>query len=243
MTIDHHTVLILAIIIFSTLIGSTFGFGLGLISMPLLAFVTDIKTATPLVAMVATTAVMGILLEHWREVQLKSARRLIIASLGGIPIGLFLLKGTQDEVMKIILAVIILCFSLYRLFGRTSLSIKTEKASYLFGFLAGILGGAYNMSGPPVIIYGSMRNWHPGSFRATLQGFFLPSCVFVMIGHFSTGFWTTPVLRLYVLCFPFVVLSILIGGRLNRSIPVGRFDRFVYILLVFTGTLLLVQSI
>ena len=47
-----------------------------------------------------------------------------------------------------------------------------------FGFFAGILGGAYNTNGPPVVIYGSLRKWSPATFRATLQGYFFMAAFF-----------------------------------------------------------------
>jgi hypothetical protein len=37
---------------------------------------------------------------------------------------------------------------------------------------AGVLGGAYGMNGPPLVIYGSLRGSSPQHFRATLQGYF-----------------------------------------------------------------------
>ncbi|HEY1587600.1 MAG TPA: sulfite exporter TauE/SafE family protein [Polyangia bacterium] len=58
--------------------------------------------------------------------------------------------------------------------------------STLFGLPVGLLllkcvpersvfGGSYGMNGPPLAIYGSLRDWPPERFRATLQGYFLPA--------------------------------------------------------------------
>ena len=243
MIFDMFTIQILAIFLIATLTSSTFGFGLGLIAMPLLALFTDIKTASALVAIVGLTLSIGVIFNNWRDIQFKNAGKLIISSLIGVPIGLYLLKGTQNDIMKVILALIILSFSVYKLFTPTLPSLRTDRSSYFFGFLAGIFGGAYYMGGPPVIIYASMRAWPPNIFRATLITFFFPMSVFILVGHFMAGNMSRQVLSLYALCIPIIILSIFLGGKFNRSIPKGKFDRLIYILLVFIGSILLIESV
>ncbi len=49
------TALVLVVLFCSTFIRATFGFGDALVAMPLLAMVVGLKTATPLVALVAST--------------------------------------------------------------------------------------------------------------------------------------------------------------------------------------------
>jgi uncharacterized membrane protein YfcA len=240
---ESHTAAIIGILFVASLTASTFGFGVGLIAMPILAVIVDIKTASPLVGLVITTVIVTILLRQWREVQFKSVWRLIIASFLGVPVGLFLLKGAHDHVMKLVLAVIIIAFSFYNLFTPHLLTLKTERSSYLFGGLAGILGGAYTIPGPPIIIYGILRQWPPSSFRVTLLGCFLPSTILVIFGHYSAGLWTSTVLQLYACSFPAVLLAIVIGNRINRSLPKGKFDSVIYGLLIVIGLLLSMQAL
>lgn len=113
--------------------------------------------------------------------------------------------------------------------------------AYLFGFVAGVLGGAYNTNGPPVVIYGALNRWPPERFRATLQGYFLPTGLFILVGHGLGGLWTAQVLRLYALALPVVLIAILLGGKLNRRISPGRFEKFIYMTLVGLGLLLLMR--
>jgi uncharacterized membrane protein YfcA len=140
---DPLTLTIMGVLSVAALVASIFGFGVALIAMPVLAVMVDMKTATPLVALVIMTVVVTILSRQWREVQFQSVWRLILASVFGVPIGLFLLNGLHDQVMKLSLALIIIAFSCYNVFTPHMLVLKTERASYLFGIVSGILGGAY----------------------------------------------------------------------------------------------------
>ena len=243
MQFDLQAAAVVGVLFVSTLVRSTFGFGDALLAMPLLVMIVGLRIATPLVALVASTIAFTILVRHWGEVHLASAWRLIVASLVGIPIGLYLLDRLPETGMKAILAAVVVCFSLYRLTGRTPFALKTERGAWPFGLAAGILGGAYNTNGPPVVIFGLLRRWPLAAFRATLQGYFFPTGLFILAGHGAAGFWTRPVGELFALSVPAVLLAIWLGARLNHAIPEGKFDRSVHVLLLAVGVLLFVQTV
>jgi hypothetical protein len=110
------------------------------------------------------------------------------------------------------------------------------------GFIAGILGGAYNTNGPPVVIYGMLRRWDPEKFRATLQGYFLPTGLAILISHGLAGMWTKQVIHLYLYSLPAIIAAVLIGGKVNQLIPKGKFDKIIYGFLVAIGILLIIRG-
>lgn len=231
---------ILSIIFLATFTRSALGFGDALIAMPLLALVLDMQTATPLVAFGASTIAITILLKQWRSVDIKAAWRLILSSLIGIPFGLLLLKTAPESTVKAILGVVLIGFGLYNLVKPNLPPLRSEKLAYLFGWVAGVLGGAYNTNGPPVVIYGTLQKWDPENFRATLQCYFLPTGLMILIGHGLAGLWTPTVLRLYVYSLPVIMLAIFVGGKLNKVMSGGQFNRVIYALLVVMGALMFV---
>lgn len=235
-------VLVLAVIFISTFIRSAFGFGDALVAMPLLAVLLGMKTATPLVALVATSIAFTILLRNWRDVRLESAWRLICFTVLGIPIGLIFLKGAHENLMKAILAGIITAFALFNLLRPTFLYLKNDRWAPLFGFIGGILGGAYNTNGPPVVIFGSLRKWPPASFRATMQGYLFPTGFFILVGHGLSGLWTHTVFMHYAAAIPVLLFGVWIGGKVHRSIPRGKFDLCIHVLLICIGLFLFGQT-
>ena len=234
---------ILSILFLAMLVKGVFGFGDALVAMPLLAMTVGIKTATPLFAMVGTTCTLIMLISGRRNVHLKGAVRLIISSFFGIPIGLYFLKGAYDVIINITLACIIISFSIYNLVHPRLLSLNNERFAFVFGFLSGILGGACNASGPPVIIYSALRRWPPQSIRATLQGYFFPLGIFIIAGHGLAGLWTEAVMLYYGISMPIAVLAIYIGGRLHRIIPAAKFENSIYVMLIIIGLFLLFHTL
>ena len=109
--------------------------------------------------------------------------------------------------------------------------------------MAGLLGGAYNTNGPPVVVYGTLRQWTPPQFRATLQGYFVPTGVFILASHALCSLWTTKVFCLYLASLPPLVVAVVLGGLLARILPKGKFDRYVHVLLIAIGVSLLYHVI
>ena len=235
---------VLSVVLIATLIRSTFGFGEALIAVPLLAIRLPIQIAAPLAVLVSITIAGIVVVQDRRQIHVSSAGWLVLASLFGIPLGLLLLTTGNQRAIKAALAIIILCFSLYSLLGRTPPRLKNDSRAWLLGcgFCAGVLGGAYGMNGPPLVVYGAMRRWSAQEFRATLHGYFLPASIIGMAGYWLAGLWVPAVTRYYLLSLPVVLPAIFLGRVLNRRLHKEAFLKYVYVGLAATGVLLLIQA-
>src|SRR3954449_10787293 len=207
---------VLAVIFLATLIRSAFGFGEALVAVPLLALLMPVEVAVPLAVLVSITVAVVVVLEDWHRVHLGSAWRLVLSTLFGIPLGLLLLTAVPAAVVKETLALVIVAFSGYCLARRTPLELHDDRWAWLFGFGAGVLGGAYGMNGPPLVIYGTLRRWSAERFRATLQGYFLPASLVGLCGYWWAGLWVPAVTRYYLLSLPLAGTAILLGRMVNR---------------------------
>lgn len=195
---------VLAIVFLATVIRSAFGFGEALVAVPLLALVIPVNVAVPVVVLILITVAGIVIAQDWRHVDFRSAGRLFVPTLFGIPLGLLLLMFVSGAIVKAILAVVIIIFSAYSLIGRRKMTLKDDRFAWVFGFSAGILGGAYGMNGPPLVIYGASRRWSPQHFRATLQGYFFPASIG---GYWLAGLWTPTVTYLYLLALPVIIIA------------------------------------
>lgn len=242
MLADRTTLQVLAVLFFATIIRSAFGFGEALIAVPLLALLMPVNVAAPVAVLVSITVALIVVAQDWRKIHARSAGWLVLSTLFGIPLGLWLLKAVPEPVVKGILAVIIIGFSAFSLRTGNRHELKNDRLAWLFGFAAGVLGGAYGMNGPPLVIYGSLRRWSPGHFRATLQGYFLPASLIGMIGYLATGLWNPTVTRYYLLSLPAVILAIFLGRMINHRLDAAKFLVYVHAGLVLIGAVLLIQA-
>jgi len=126
---------------------------------------------------------------------------------------------------------------------RRDYELKDDRLVGLFGFAAGVLGGAYGMNGPPLAIYGSLRRWSAENFRATLQAYFLPASVAGMAGYWVAGLWTPSVNRFYFVSLPGVLIAIFVGRAINRRILARQFTFYIHLSLTVIGAALLLKGL
>jgi uncharacterized membrane protein YfcA len=244
-TIDAITLYVLLILFASTLIQSAFGFGAALLAVPLLAVCVPLREAAPLVVLMSITIAGIVVAQDWKKIHLRSTGWLLLPTLAGIPVGLLLLTSSHQRAMKAALAVVILAYAVYSLTGRKPLELKRDHRAGLLacGFCAGVLGGAYGMSGPPLVIYGSMRRWPAQDFRATLQAYFLPASLLGMTGYWLAGLWIPAVTRYYLLSLPVAIPAVFLGKAVNHRLSGEAFMKYVYFGLGGISLLLLMQAI
>jgi len=233
------------VIFLATLIRSSLGFGEALIAVPLLAMRLPVTVAAPLAVLVSVVIAAVVVVQDWRHVEVRSARALILASLPGIPLGVLLLARGNEHVVKCMLGILIIFFSIYSLTAGKSMHLSNDHRGWLLacGFLSGLLGGAYGMNGPPLAIYGALRRWPPQSFRATLQGYFLPASLCGLIGYAWLGLWQPALTRYFLLSLPVVAVAILLGRAINQRMAGHGFFRIVYLGLIAVGSALVFQAL
>ena len=245
MHIDPVIINILAIIFVATVFRSAFGFGESLIAVPLLALWIPLNVAVPLSVLVSITIAAIVVVQDWRKIHLRSAGGLILYTLIGIPLGLIALVHLNAQIVKAVLGVIIIIFSLYLLIGKQLKELKTDNFIWLFtcGLLAGILGGAYGINGPPLVIYGAKRRWSAQHFRATLQGYFLVASIVGIIGYWFGGLLVPAVIHYYLWSLPVLLPAVFLGRMINHRLQGDSFFKYIYIVLLGIGAFLFIKSV
>jgi len=242
---EPTTLDVLLVVALATLFRSAFGFGEALIAVPLLTLFLPVKVAAPLAVLVSITIAAVVVAQDWQKIHWRSAGWLVGASLFGIPVGLLLLMSSHQRAVKIVLAIFIIAFSAYSLLGRRPPELKSDSKGWLLGcgFVAGVVGGAFGMNGPPLVIYGAMRRWSAQHFRATLQAYFLPASIVGMAGYWLAGLWVPTVTHYYLLCLPVLLPAVWLGRVVNRRLHGDAFLKYVYVGLAGIGMVLLAESL
>jgi uncharacterized membrane protein YfcA len=237
------TVEILLVVFIASLVRSVFGFGEALVAVPLLALFLPVQVAVPLAVLLSVAIAAVVVVQDWRKIHLRSTAWLLLPTLAGIPLGIWLLRSAHQSLLKAALATVIVAFAGYSLLARRTPHLQHESRAWMLGcgFLAGILGGAYGMNGPPLVVYGAMRRWSPQHFRATLQAYFLPASAIVVIGYAVSGVWTKAVTHYFLISLLAAIPATLLGTVINRRLRGEAFLRYVYIGLICIGIGLFVQ--
>lgn len=238
-TLDTLLLFILVIVALASFTESVSGFGSALIAMALLPIFISIHQVVPFVTLLSMVLQITLLLYYRQAVNFQAIRRVIFGSLLGIPLGILFLRGVDQEIVLRLLGFFLVSYSVYALLKLRAPAFTHRLWGWLFGFVAGILGGAYNTSGPPVVVYGQSQNWNPAEFKANLQSFFLVNSAIVLLGHALSGNISSQVLNYFLFALPALALGVFVGLKLNRYIDPLRFRQIVQVMLIVLGARLI----
>ena len=238
-------VFILAISFVASLVRSTLGFGESLIAVPLFLLFLPIEIAVPLSVMLSIIIALVVVIQDHKKIHFESAKWLIIYALPGIPLGIFMLIYGNEGFIKLILGIVIVLYAFYALFAQPNKKqIKNNKlVLFVCGFLSGVFGGAYGLNGPPLVVYGNLRQWDAKRFRATLQAYFLPVSLISVLGYSWKGLITIELSKYFMLALLTTIPAIFLGRYLNHQLKGASFFKYVYIGLIIIGLVLVFSAI
>ncbi len=236
--------LILLISFVASMVRSTLGFGESLVAVPLFLFFLPLEIAVPLSVMLSIVIALMIVIQDYQKIYFRSARWLVIYATLGIPIGLIILLYGNEMIVKTILGILIISYALYSLFNnnRKVRKINSKWTLFICGFLSGIFGAAYGLNGPPLVVYGHLKQWPPKQFRATLQAYFLPASLIGFLSYFIKGLVTTEVINYFLWSLLATIPAVFLGRYLNHKLKTHTFFKYVYWGLVVVGILLILNE-
>jgi uncharacterized membrane protein YfcA len=229
------TVWIVAIVFLASLVQCLSGFGFALIVMPLVTLIVGLQTAAPTVALTALTVYSINLVRYRRAIDVREVLHLGMSSALGVPLGIWVLTSVDETLVKQVMGVILIVYAAYALARPTALRKPSRYWVYPAGFFAGCLSGAYNTPGPPVILYGSLRQWPRDKFRAVLQAIFFINGALVVSSHVLADRVNREVFTFFVFAVPALMLGILVGSHLDRLVDRTRFRIIVASLVGLMG--------
>jgi hypothetical protein len=227
------------IVFAAVLLQSVVGFGSAMVAMALLSPLLGLNVASPLVALVAATLEAVMVFRYRQAAQWSVIRRLLVGTLPAIPLGILALSRVPEAWLLTVLGVVILSYTVYALAGRRLPELRGAGWAYSAGALAGLLSGAYNVGGPPLILYGDCQRWPPAEFKGNLQNIFLINDAVVLTFHALAGNVTPGVLTHYLAALPAVALGVLLGLALDRRVSPAAFRALALLTLLVLGARLL----
>ena len=140
------------IILFAAIIRGFSGFGLALVSVPLLSMIMPPMSFVPLIFGMQIIAVFSGLKRTLQDVQWDQIIPLVPGGFLGTWVGLLLLYRINPEILGIIIAIAVVLVAVSLLRGLRFSRHFSKLETAIIGLLAGLLNGAASLPGPPVIL-------------------------------------------------------------------------------------------
>ncbi len=227
--------LIPIVIGFAAFVQTAFGFGIALVSMPILTALIGLHIAAPLVALIALTIRLFMIRQYFNHLKLSEVWRLMAAAIIGIPFGFIAYYHVPQHLVESILGVVVVGYATFILIKPKIQRLEHPSWPYSLGFASGILAGAYNIGGPPAVVYATGRQWEPTTFKGNLQAISLVSGFLVIFTRATNQEFTETVFAYYLLALPMILVGIGLGFWSDRRLDTKRFQHIVLYLLMALG--------
>ncbi|MGB3494643.1 MAG: sulfite exporter TauE/SafE family protein [Elainellaceae cyanobacterium] len=237
------TLLLIVTAFLGSFVQGVAGFGFALVTMPVLASVTSIYVAAPLVALTTLTNDTLLGLYYRRSFDRGIVGQLLIGSVLGIPFGFWALEHVPTAWMLMALGTLIVAYGLYSLLGPVMPVLRSPSWRYGAGFVAGVLIGSYNLPGPPVVLYGNSQRWAQAVFKSNLTSFFWVNAVLVVVGHGLQNRISAVIFQQFLITIPSLILGLTLGTFLAKFFDPLLFRRIVLGLLIVIGFRLFILGV
>jgi uncharacterized membrane protein YfcA len=230
----------LAILLAASLIQGFFGFGFGIVAMSGLTLTQDLVHAAGVVNITGILSIGWIAFQLRRHVLRKLALRMLPPVLLGVLVGVTALRHVERDLMVSLLGVSVLAISVWNL-ARPRLALsESPRLDRTVALLGGLLGGAFNTGGPPIIIHLYRRPENPEALKATILWLFLAISLSRLPVAMAQGLIDESIWVEAATTAPAVIVGAATGVALARRIRPDRFRRACWIALGLLGVLLLV---
>ncbi|MGZ5090733.1 MAG: sulfite exporter TauE/SafE family protein [Burkholderiales bacterium] len=222
------------------------GFGAGLISAPLLAFVLPVHVVVPLSGLLVFMLFIVLTIRDRHSVLWRELKLLAPPTLAGVVAGLFLFRSLDNRLLLMLLGGFLVLYAAYMLavhaFGLPQFRCSERWAlplSFTGSFFDTLFGGG---GGALVVIYMHARGIGRMEFRATLATLWFIEMIARISGYGIAGYYTRDVLLMVAALIPVMWAGTWLGERLGDRVSVETFSRILAVLLVASGVSLLVKA-
>jgi uncharacterized protein len=207
------------------------GFGGALIFVPLAGSATSPQLASALLLVIDGIMTLGMVPEGWRKANRRDVFTMLAGATIGVPTGTAILSLLPSVTLRWIISVVVLCLLLFLISGWRYHGRPKTWLTVGVGAIAGLFGGAAQMSGPPIVAY-----WLGGAIeqkivRANLILYFALATVLSATSYVIGGLLPLEVFLVAVIAGPGYGIGLSVGSRMFGIASEETFRRICFMLI------------
>ncbi|MDP8948792.1 MAG: sulfite exporter TauE/SafE family protein [Actinomycetota bacterium] len=213
------------------------GFGLALISTPLLLFVFDPKTVVVITAVLSIFINLAVVWDSWRDADQRVVLALLPPAFVGIVAGVEVLRVVNPLYIRLAVGVVVVSSALLLLRDIRLPGAETRWGTVVAGSASGALSTSTGLAGPPIVLLLASRGLPKHAFRGSSALYFLVMSVVGVIVLFYRGLFDGGDVPLMLALIPAAFLGKAIGTAMLKRISERTFRLVTLGIVILTGTL------
>lgn len=238
------------VILLANIIQGITGFAGTILAMPFSIMLVGYDVAKPVLNVLGLLSGIYVFVGNKKHVNWKEFRKIIVIMIVGIfaGMGIKYLLGGKENILYMALGVFVIVLAVQGLYKmllakkkETEDAKKDSKGSVFLLIGAGIAHGIFVSGGPLLIGYLTKKIKDKQSFRATISTVWIVLNTIIMVSDIQGGLWTIELAKTQLITVPFLLMGMMIGGKLYKIMSQRFFMKLTYILLFISGATLLLK--
>ncbi|MGC9348603.1 MAG: sulfite exporter TauE/SafE family protein [Anaerolineae bacterium] len=241
----------------ATIVHGIAGFGLAQVAMGLMPLFRSPESASVIFSMVAVISNLRVWWSVREDFDWKAWIIPVAGLAVGMPLGIYVFSALDEQALRVAIGITLLIAVALIAAVRQSSVVKDWLAAREFepdwkigvvaGFLAGALGGAVAIPGPPMILYGAFMvaadYWESKKMKAIFTAFFGTLMLYRVGSLAVTGAVTPSLLVEAAAAVPALFLGAWLGIKIYDAIPERIFSWVVLAMLSINAVILLTSAL
>ncbi len=239
---------LMGIVALGCLVGAATGFGSSTIIMTLAVLLFPIKAIVAVIIPLNVVICLYLVLKYRDGIDARLLfLRIVPLTVLGMPLGLLIFELADTNRMKPFFGAFVILLSIFELWRSRQNTDgprpSPKLASSAFWLVTGgVIQGLWVTGGPLVAYWASRAIDNKHEFRSTLSALWLILNVILLVSHGVTGTIDLGTAKVSLALIPALMLGIALGERIHHYLPERSFKMLVYIVLLFSGTAILLSD-
>ncbi|PFA63372.1 hypothetical protein CN378_19435 [Bacillus sp. AFS015802] len=231
----------MAIILCASILQTSTGFGFSIMATPFLLLLYPPKEAIQINLILSLVISLALIVKIRRDIDFSLVKRFVIGSMPGLFLGIVVFTLIDMSLLKVVISLVIILLTIL-LILKFRIRQSTPR-DFLAGGLSGVLTTSIGMPGPPLLLYFSGTGTKKEKLRGTTLAFYLFIYLVSLGIQVKVAGTTLTVWKSSLQALPVVAVGLLSGQALFSKINQKLFQILTYLLLLFSGIYLLIESI
>lgn len=227
----------------SSFIHGSIGFGYAIFAMSILPLVLPLRIAAVVVniSLLITTLQMSFQLRKYINYNFIIVP-LLFAILGRT-LGVYLLMNIEASFLEKLLGGLLIVLSIYMYILKNKIKVQPSigKGAVL-GFSSGLLGGMYNLGGPPIVLYYFSALKDKMVYAASLQATFLITTLYGVGQHLYYGNITPMIIKVSIINIVAVIVGCKLGVSVLKKMSRETMGKLLYLYMAIMGLFIVIKS-
>ena len=221
---------------------STIGFGIGMVSMPVMLLVLHPHTAVVTLNTVAVGLEAGVVLQSKSSLRVREILPIAVSGLLGVPVGVLVLSSADPGMLRTGIAGLVIALAALSSVNWRVPMVRSPVLGLLTGCVVGMMLASSGIGSPLIALFLLARGWPRHAVRASLSFVFILTDLASVVGYGIAGLITTERLIVILIALGPVLLGLKAGGMLVDRLSERMFRLSVVTVTIATSVVVLVRE-